>query len=921
MGFSSSLQGKNSHEALLQRQDAELKLLENLKRWLVLRIKCDRDYASALVSLSSITSKFEKTEELSGSLLSLAVHTAIENSETIASLLKQNADFLSNITLEKLNALLNDKRNTRKFYQEEYNRLVAESTALQESVHRAKIEYEKSVDGYKASFTKYEELTSNPKSKGSSKKSEEVIKEKFQRAVKRLHIAHNDYVLNLLESADYERDFRTVLLPGLLEFQQVVQEDILHQCHTVIEEISQYSDFSSEPFKLLFNMLQARVDEINPESEFKEFIEKNKSAPIAAQPPIFDAKLSALQDNNHSNPLRPDRVAVDDLTLEALKQKLRLLEQRLSSVQNELALKQTALQKLEAELMALKKEGLSEKELSNIRRQIEGCRRQVGEFRCLEQKWQRQVDTIGEAVTALSGQVPSGCELHLSSESVSTSVSLDELNTPSLMTTGNNNTSLGKRRGQSLVDILKRPFSRKSMTPPASPGSRLKANQETREEPTMTKMDEATGTQFVPQEGGAAPEFEETTVLPLNTLATPVVENGQNLDIFPLPLPPTPNASPIANAKIAAGLSEKEWFHGVLPREEVVRLLVNDGDFLVRETMRHEERQVVLSVAWAGHKHFIVQTTAEGLYRFEGPAFPTVQELIAHQQECGLPVTTKSGAILKRSVPRETWELNNDDVELVEKIGSGNFGDVYRARLRHTGVLAAVKTCRHTLPDEQKKKFLQEGRILKQYEHPNVVRFIGICVQKQPIMIVMELVPGGSLLNYLRQKNVQLTTKQLMAMCVDVAAGMAYLESRNCIHRDLAVRNCLVGENNVVKISDFGMSREEQEYIVSDGMKQIPIKWTAPEALNYGKYTSLCDVWSFGVLSWEVFSRGGTPYSGLSNTRSRQMISAGYRMPAPEGTPDEMYRLMRRCWEYEPERRPHFEEICDLLDEMMKEMS
>jgi tyrosine-protein kinase Fer len=393
MGFSSSLQGKSSHEALLQRQDAELKLLENLKRWLVLRIKCDRDYASALVSLTSITSKFEKSEELSGSLLSQAVHTAIENSETIASLLKQNADYLSNVTLEKLNALLNDKRNTRKFYQEEYNRLITESQSLQDSVHRAKIEYEKSVDGYKAAYSKYEELTLNPKSKGSSKKSEEVIKEKFQRAVKRLHIAHNDYVLNLLESADYERDFRTVLLPGinngirnnknilqlpykdvalitfafvyftgLLEFQQVVQEDILHQCHTVIEEISQYSDFSSEPFKLLFKMLQSRVEEITAENEFKEFIEKNKSAPIAAQPPIFDAKLSALQDNNHSNPLRPDRVAVDDLTLEALKQKLRLLEQRLSSVQSELALKVAALQKIEAEFAVLKKADSSGKE-------------------------------------------------------------------------------------------------------------------------------------------------------------------------------------------------------------------------------------------------------------------------------------------------------------------------------------------------------------------------------------------------------------------------------------------------------------------------------------------------------------------------------------------------------------------------------
>ena len=119
---------------------------------------------------------------------------------------------------EKLNAILNDKRNSRKFYQEEYSRLVTESTTLQESVQRAKIEYEKSVDGYKVAYSKYEELTSNPKSKGTSKKSEEVIKEKFQRAVKRLHIAHNDYVLHLLESADYERDFRTVLLPGRICF-------------------------------------------------------------------------------------------------------------------------------------------------------------------------------------------------------------------------------------------------------------------------------------------------------------------------------------------------------------------------------------------------------------------------------------------------------------------------------------------------------------------------------------------------------------------------------------------------------------------------------------------------------------------------------------------------------------------------------
>lgn len=261
-------------------------------------------------------------------------------------------------------------------------------------------------------------------------------------------------------------------------------------------------------------------------------------------------------------------------------------------------------------------------------------------------------------------------------------------------------------------------------------------------------------------------------------------------------------------------LYEEEWFHGVLPREEVVRLLRNEGDFLVRETTRNDESQIVLSVCWNGHKHFIVQTTPEGYYRFEGPVFPSIQELILHQYQSELPVTGKSGAILKKPVLRERWELSNDDVLLMDKLGRGNFGDVYKAKLKSTPKTeVAVKTCRMTLPEEQKRKFLQEGRILKQYDHPNIVKLIGICVQKQPIMIVMELVSGGSLLSVLRKSADSLTSKQLMRMCRDAAAGMRYLEMKNCIHRDLAARNCLIGDENIVKISDFGMSREEEEYI------------------------------------------------------------------------------------------------------------
>ncbi|CAG4945767.1 tyrosine-protein kinase Fer isoform X3 [Colias croceus] len=370
----------------------------------------------------------------------------------------------------------------------------------------------------------------------------------------------------------------------------------------------------------------------------------------------------------------------------------------------------------------------------------------------------------------------------------------------------------------------------------------------------------------------------------------------------------------VSASETERSLVDQEWFHGVLPREEVVRLLRSDGDYLVRETTRNHARQLVLSVCWGQHKHFIVQTTPEGHYRFEGAAFPSVAELVAWQRASGVPVTARSGALLRRAVPRETWELNNDHVQLLDKIGRGNFGDVYKARLITTGQEVAVKTCRVALPEEQKRTFLQEGRILKQYQHPNIVRLIGIAVQKQPIMIVMELVSGGSLLTFLRTRAQSLSSRSLLCMCRDAAAGMRYLESKSCIHRDLAARNCLVGDDNIVKISDFGMSREEEEYIVSGGMKQIPIKWTAPEALNFGKYTSLCDVWSYGVLVWEIFSKGDTPYAGMSNSRAREKIDQGYRMPAPEGCPEEVYALMLRCWEYEPDKRPHFNQIYTIID-------
>ncbi|KAK3094991.1 hypothetical protein FSP39_008824 [Pinctada imbricata] len=369
-------------------------------------------------------------------------------------------------------------------------------------------------------------------------------------------------------------------------------------------------------------------------------------------------------------------------------------------------------------------------------------------------------------------------------------------------------------------------------------------------------------------------------------------------------------------------LEEEEWFHGVLPREEVQRLLCNDGDFLVRESKNRKtnETQYVLSAFWQGHRHFIIQYSDHEGWRFEGRPFPTIGELVRHQHKSGEPVTTKSKTILKSPILREQWQLRNDDISLEMKIGNGNFGEVYKGVYKPKNLVVAVKTCRDTLSDDQRKKFLQEGRILKQYDHENIVRFIGIAAQRQPVMIVMEYVAGGALLGFLRKNGKAQTKKQLTKMCEDAGSGMAYLESKNCIHRDLAARNCLVGDQSVVKISDFGMSREEEEYTVSDGLKQIPIKWTAPEALMYGKYTSLCDVWSFGILMWEVFSSGQTPYPGQTNNQAREKIDAGYRMPAPEGTPPTCYDLMLKCWEKNPADRPHFAGIVKELKSIGKKL-
>ncbi|KAF6203742.1 hypothetical protein GE061_002076 [Apolygus lucorum] len=812
MGFSTHTQSKAAHEALLSRQEAELRLLETMRRCITNKVKCDKDYALALSSVSSQGQKNDRTEELQGSLVARAWKGMMEELEQAAKLVKSNAELIEKETLEKLNTLCQEKRKAKKSYLEEYNRITQQFTNICEEVARKKADYQKHLEFYRLMRSRFEEYY--VKSGRGGRKLDDV-RDKYQRACRRLHLVHNEYVLLLSEAEQVQKDVKTSLLPALFNHHQSSLQSFIVNWRSILKEISLHWNCSSKQFIDIWSRSEALVETVIAANEYLDLQQKQL---LNGTTEITDFTFDNSLVEDTSGKLQANTLTVDNLTVEWVRNKMLEVEPRLKDCQEKLSNKNPELQDLNEVALA--------------------------ELRCEEKKLTRQYEVIKKALTELGcEEAPPGCDIPLDT-SLDGSQDNNSIDSGSVRKQSLPSPPLPPPQSQptSIVDILRKPFRRKSV--PSSPlGSRHNVNQST-----------------------------------------------------------------------SRSLVDEEWFHGVLPREEVVRLLTREGDFLVRETTRNDENQTVLSVCWGGHKHFIVQTTAEGQFRFEGPAFNTIQELISFQTSSQLPVTGRSGAILRTPIPRERWELNNDDVILQDKIGRGNFGDVYKGRLRATDEEVAVKTCRVTVAEEHKRKFLQEGRILKQYDHPNIVKLIGICVQKQPIMIVMELVVGGALLTYLRTNASVVTTKQLVNMCRDAAAGMKYLESKNCIHRDLAARNCLVGQNNTVKISDFGMSREEEEYIVSDGMKQIPIKWTAPEALNFGKYTTLCDVWSYGVLCWEIFAKGGVPYPGMSNSKAREKIDAGYRMPAPDGTPEDMYRLMLRCWEYKAENRPHFDQIHNIVD-------
>ncbi|XP_029286447.1 megakaryocyte-associated tyrosine-protein kinase isoform X2 [Cottoperca gobio] len=375
--------------------------------------------------------------------------------------------------------------------------------------------------------------------------------------------------------------------------------------------------------------------------------------------------------------------------------------------------------------------------------------------------------------------------------------------------------------------------------------------------------------------------------------------------------------------RVDPGLSFMPWFHGKISGPEAVCKLqpAEDGLFLVRESIRHPG-DYVLCVSVSGDViHYRVRYRDNKLAIDNTQYFYNLIDMIEfYSKNKGSIATillkpkqkhgTKSAEL---ELSKTGWLLDITKLKLGKNIGEGEFGAVHEGH--YMGQRVAVKTIKC---DVTAQAFLQETTVMTKLQHKNLVRLLGVILHKG-LHIVTELMTKGNLVNFLRTRGRSVVhSVQLLRFALDVCEGMEYLESKKLIHRDLAARNVLVSDDSVAKVSDFGLTKVDSKE--SDNAK-LPVKWTAPEALKKEKFSTKSDVWSYGVLLWEIFSYGRQPYPKMSLKEVKEKVEGGYRMQAPDDCPPGVYSLMRMCWEPEPRRRPAFHKLREKLEREMGKLS
>ncbi|XP_046448251.1 receptor-type guanylate cyclase gcy-5-like [Daphnia pulex] len=277
----------------------------------------------------------------------------------------------------------------------------------------------------------------------------------------------------------------------------------------------------------------------------------------------------------------------------------------------------------------------------------------------------------------------------------------------------------------------------------------------------------------------------------------------------------------------------------------------------------------------------------------------------------------------------DEWEIPRERIVINRKLGEGAFGTVYggEAFFDDKGwVAVAVKTLKVGSTVEEKLDFLSEAEMMKRFNHKNIVRLLGVCTRNEPVYTVMEFILYGDLKTYLlarrhlvyeksREDSDEISGRRLTSIALDVAKALSYLAELKYVHRDVACRNCLVNSNRVAKLADFGMARPmyENDYYRFHRKGMLPVRWMAPESLVDGLFTPMTDIWSYGVLLYEIITFGSFPFQGMSNNQVLGHIKNGMTIDIPEGVKPQLETLLKSCWHRTPSLRPQAAEVVELL--------
>ncbi|KAK3582886.1 hypothetical protein CHS0354_009692 [Potamilus streckersoni] len=391
-------------------------------------------------------------------------------------------------------------------------------------------------------------------------------------------------------------------------------------------------------------------------------------------------------------------------------------------------------------------------------------------------------------------------------------------------------------------------------------------------------------------------------------------------------------------------LSRYDWYYHDLSDEMCETKLyreAQDGFFMIRNP--GGQGNYILSVYNKDQKivkHYPIRRLKDGaFYLSKGFKFSSIPALVSyHKEKAGVVATrlkhppvknkrtpTPSQALVhvkeKKKEEPQRWEYSREEVELQDRLGAGNFGVVYRAKLK--GQFVAIKSLKNAIQDDS---FLEDIKTLINHTHKNLVQVYGMVAEEKQCMIVTELMAKGSLLLYVRKHKQTLirNASTMLEMCQQICTGMVFLEEQKIVHRNLAARNCLVGEHMTIKVGDSGISR----YIIDDNLQihslgnEFPLRWSSPEILSFSQFSNKSDVWAFGVVMWEIFSGGTVPYKNKTLDEVAVYVCIeNKRLKKPRICPDKVFNLMSASWQQHTARRPTFEEIHSKLLILMKEYS